>query len=71
MHRSNQNFNIPTPHPGKPWAFDHFLCPGSEEFDFPPPLPGTDAYAHSFKKLLQQAYDKVVAVAVWGAQLRL
>ena len=27
MHRSNRNFNIPPP-PGKPRAFDYFLCPG-------------------------------------------
>ena len=32
MHRSNRNFNIPTPR-GNPWAFDYFLCPGSGEFD--------------------------------------
>ena len=30
MYRSNRNFNIP---PGKPRAFDYFLCPGSGEFD--------------------------------------
>ena len=36
MHGSNRNFNIPpTPGqtPGKPRAFDNFLCPGSGEFD--------------------------------------
>ena len=27
MRRSNRNFNIPPP-PGKPRAFDYFLCPG-------------------------------------------
>ena len=32
MYRSNRNFNIPSP-PGKPRAFDYFLCPGSGEFD--------------------------------------
>ena len=32
MRRSNRNFNIP-PTPGKPRAFDYFLCPGSGEFD--------------------------------------
>lgn len=48
MHRSNQNFNSPTPHPGKPWAFDHFLCPESEEFDFPlPSLIRTPMLTHS------------------------
>ena len=48
MHRSNQNFTSPTPHPGKPWAFDHFLCPESEEFDFPlPSLVRTPMLTHS------------------------
>ena len=28
MRRSNRNFNIPPPPPGKPRAFDYFLCPG-------------------------------------------
>ena len=32
MRRSNRNFNSPPP-PGKPRRFDHFLCPGSGEFD--------------------------------------
>ena len=31
MRRSNRNFKIPQP--GKPRAFDPFLCPGSGEFD--------------------------------------
>ena len=31
MCRSNRNLNIPPP--GKPRAFDYFLCPGSGEFD--------------------------------------
>ena len=35
MRRSNRNFNIPPPPPpGKPRAFNYFLCPGvSGEFD--------------------------------------
>ena len=32
MHRSNRNFNV-FPPPGKPRAFDYFVCPGSGEFD--------------------------------------
>ena len=30
MRRSNRSLTSP---PGKPWAFDYFLCPGSGEFD--------------------------------------
>ena len=33
MSRSNRNFDISPPPPGKPRAFDSFLCPGSGEFD--------------------------------------
>ena len=33
MRGSNRNFNPPPPpHPGKPRAFDYFMCPGSGEF---------------------------------------
>ena len=34
MRRSNRDFNILPIPPGKPRAFDYFLCPESGEFDF-------------------------------------
>ena len=33
LRRSNRNFNIRPPFPGKARAFDYFLCLGSGEFD--------------------------------------